>query len=106
MREQTGEGLPELQLPEPSSIQVLWRVRPLSITPQKQHAEQAISMFKEIKAENELALACSGLGPYHKQQRNVEQARKCLTDALKIFERLGTLIEPDKVRKELAELPE
>jgi len=26
--------------------------------------------------------------------------------SLEIFERLGTLIEPDKVRKELAELPE
>ena len=29
-----------------------------------------------------------------------------LTKALEIFERLGTLLEPDKVRKELAELPE
>jgi len=29
-----------------------------------------------------------------------------LTDALEIFERLGTLIEPDKVREELAGLPE
>ncbi len=26
--------------------------------------------------------------------------------ALEIFERLGTLIEPDKVRKELADLPQ
>jgi hypothetical protein len=26
--------------------------------------------------------------------------------ALKIFERLGTLLEPNKVREELAELPE
>ena len=29
-----------------------------------------------------------------------------LTQALEIFERLGTLIEPDKVRKELAGLPQ
>jgi hypothetical protein len=28
-----------------------------------------------------------------------------LTQALEIFERLGTLIEPDKVQKELGELP-
>ena len=27
------------------------------------------------------------------------------SDALEIFERLGTLLDPDKVRKELAELP-
>ena len=46
------------------------------------------------------------MGRYHKQQGNVEEARKYLTKALEIFERLGTLIEPDKVREELAELPE
>ena len=34
------------------------------------------------------------------------EARRYLTDALEIFERLGTLLEPDKVRKELAELPD
>jgi len=34
------------------------------------------------------------------------EARRYLTDALEIFERLGTLLEPDKVRKELAELPQ
>ena len=32
------------------------------------------------------------------------EARRYLTDALEIFERLGTLLEPDKVRKELAAL--
>ena len=41
------------------------------------------------------------MGRYHKQQGNTKQARKYLTDALEIFERLGTLIEPDKVREEL-----
>ena len=41
----------------------------------------------------------------HKQQGNKEQAREYLTKALDIFARLGTLIESDKVRKELAELP-
>jgi tetratricopeptide (TPR) repeat protein len=69
------------------------------------HFEQAISIFQEIKAENELALAYSGMGRYHKQQGNTEQAREYLTRALEIFERLGTLIEPDKVRKELVDLP-
>jgi hypothetical protein len=33
------------------------------------------------------------------------QAREYLTRALAIFERLGTLGEPDKVRQVLAELP-
>jgi len=67
--------------------------------------EQAILIFQEIKAENELALAYSGMGRYHKKQGNTEQAREYLTKALEIFERLGTLIEPDKVREELADLP-
>jgi len=68
--------------------------------------DQAISIFQETKAENELALAYSGMGRYHKQQGKTEQAREYLTKALEIFERLGTLIEPDRMRNELAELPQ
>jgi len=68
------------------------------------HFEKAISIYKEIKAQNELALAYSGMGRLHKQKEDTEEARKYLTKALEIFERLGTLIEPDKVREELAEL--
>jgi len=69
------------------------------------HFEKAISIFKEIKAPNELALAYSGMGRLHKLRGEHAEARRYLTDALEIFERLGTLLEPDKVRKELAELP-
>ena len=69
------------------------------------HFEKAISIFQEIKAENELALAYSGMGRLHKQQGNNEQAREYLTKALDILERLGTLLEPDKVKQELAALP-
>ena len=65
------------------------------------HFEKSITVLREIKAENELALAYSGFGRLHKQQGNIEQAREYLEKALEIFERLGTLIEPDKVRKEL-----
>jgi flagellin-specific chaperone FliS len=63
-------------------------------------------VLREIKAENELALAYAGYGRLHKHQDKVGQAREYLTKALEIFERLGTLLEPDKVREELAELPE
>jgi predicted ATPase len=70
------------------------------------HFEKAISIFREIKAESQAALAYSGMGRYHKQQGDTEQARRYLAKALEIFERLGTLIEPDKVRAELAELPQ
>ncbi len=71
----------------------------------ERYFEKAIPIFKEIKADNFLALAYSGMGRYQKKQGNMEQARKYLTDALEIFERLGTVIEPDKVKKQLAELP-
>jgi tetratricopeptide (TPR) repeat protein len=70
------------------------------------HFEKAISIFQDIKAENELALAYSGMGRFHKVQGNTEEAREYLSNALKIFERLGTLIEPDKVREEMSDLPE
>jgi len=68
------------------------------------HLEKSIALFREIKAENELAKALAGLGRYHKQQGNMVQSRHYLTEALEIFERLGTLLEPEKVRKELAAL--
>jgi tetratricopeptide (TPR) repeat protein len=70
------------------------------------HFEKSIAVFREIKAENELALAYAGHGRLHQKQGQVAQARQYLTKALEIFERLDTLIETDKVREELAGLPE
>jgi len=67
--------------------------------------EKSIAVLQEIKAENELALAYAGYGRLHKQQGHNAKAQDYLTKALEIFERLGTLIEPDKVREELAKLP-
>jgi tetratricopeptide (TPR) repeat protein len=69
------------------------------------HFERAIEISREIKAENDLALAYSGMGRLHKLRGDYAEAKRYLTQALEIFERLGTLIEPEKVRKELAELP-
>ena len=70
------------------------------------HFERSIAVLQEIKAENELALTYVSYGRFHKQQSQIAQAREYLMKALKIFERLGTLIEPDRVREELAGLPE
>jgi class 3 adenylate cyclase/tetratricopeptide (TPR) repeat protein len=69
------------------------------------HFEKSIAVLQEIKAENELALAYAGYGRFHKQQGQIAKARDYLTKALEIFEGLGTLSEPDKVREELAKLP-
>ena len=70
------------------------------------HFEKSIAIFQEIKAENELAMAYAGYGRLHKKQGEIARAQEYLTKALKIFERLGTLTEPDKVREELAGLRE
>ena len=70
------------------------------------HFNKNIAVLKEIKAENELAMAYAGYGRFHKQQGNIAEAREYLTNSLEIFERLGTLIQPDMVREELAGLPE
>ena len=69
------------------------------------HFEKSIAILREIKAENELALAYAGYGRLQNQQGKVGQAREYITKALEIFEQLGTLIEPDKIREELAKLP-
>jgi tetratricopeptide (TPR) repeat protein len=69
------------------------------------HFEQSIAILQQIKAKNELALAYAGYGRLRHQQGHDEQAREYLTRSLEIFERLGTLGEPDKVRQALAELP-
>ena len=79
------------------------KTNPAQATP---HFDKSIAVFREIKAENELALAFSGYGRYHKQKGQIAQAQEYLTKALEIFERLGTLNEPDKVREELATLKE
>jgi tetratricopeptide (TPR) repeat protein len=68
------------------------------------HFEKSIAVLREIQAENELALAYAAYGRLHKQQGDFTAARTYLTQALEIFERLGTLGEPEKVRQTLAAL--
>jgi len=70
------------------------------------HFDKSVSICMKIGAENVLALAYAGYGRLHKHQSNFIEARKYYEKALEIFERLGTLIEPEKVRQELDELPE
>jgi len=51
-----------------------------------------------------LAKTYAALGRLSKKQGDIMQARAYLTNALDIFDRLGTLIDPDKVKAELAGL--
>ena len=61
--------------------------------------------IKDTKGSNEVGLAYSSMGRLHELRGEYVEACRSPGDALEIFERLGTLIEPDRVRKELAELP-
>lgn len=70
------------------------------------HFEKSIGLCQQIKTENELAMAYAGYGRFYREQGNISQAREYLIKAHGIFERLGTLIEPDKVKEELGELSE
>jgi class 3 adenylate cyclase/tetratricopeptide (TPR) repeat protein len=70
------------------------------------HFEKSIAIFKEIKAENELALAYACYGRLNKQKGQFAQAREYLSKALEIFERLKTPSEQEKIKEILAELPE
>ena len=69
------------------------------------HFLQSIAMLDAVDAHNDLALAYSGLGRLRTNQGRIVEAREHLTRALGIFERLGTLNEPDRVRLELNTLP-
>jgi class 3 adenylate cyclase/tetratricopeptide (TPR) repeat protein len=69
------------------------------------HFERSIAVLSEIRAEPELALALAGYGRLHTQLGEIAEARECFTRALALFEALGTPGEPDRVRRELAELP-
>ena len=98
-------------LAEPTEAPPIDYAHPLSLQPQHQHRQSVEYLDranqKAIKLNAlEEATAYAGYGRFHKLQGNIPEARKYLADALEIFERLGTLIQPDKVREELAGLPE
>jgi tetratricopeptide (TPR) repeat protein len=62
------------------------------------HFERSIAILQQIGAENELALTYAGYGQFYQQQGDLAQARAYLMRALAIFEHLGTLREPDRIR--------
>ena len=55
--------------------------------------KRSLSIFKEIKAENEMAMALMDYGRLCKAQCNEVAANKCFNTALGIYKRLGTIIK-------------
>ncbi len=76
-----------------------------SLKEAEDHLGQGLAILDSIGAENEAALARAALGRLRMKQRRWTHARRDLSEALATFERLGTLIEPDRVRQDLAALP-
>jgi tetratricopeptide (TPR) repeat protein len=68
------------------------------------YVEKAIDVLASIGAENDLALAYAGRGRLRLRRGEPGPAQSDLARALALFERLGTLGEPDRVRAELASL--
>ena len=68
------------------------------------HLEKSIAAFERLGAHNELALAWASYGQLLDKLGDRARAHEYLTRAIQGFERLGTLIEPDRVRRMLAEL--
>jgi predicted ATPase/class 3 adenylate cyclase len=69
------------------------------------HFEKSINVLEGIKAESILPLSYAGYGRCHQKQGNMIEAHKYLAKALEMLDRLGTLIEPERIRNELVELP-
>jgi tetratricopeptide (TPR) repeat protein len=80
----------------------------IKTTPDKaeDHFDKSLGIYTMIGAENDLALAYAGYGRLHRHKGDIAAAREYFEKALRIFDRLGTLIEPEKVREILAKLPE
>jgi len=86
--------------------EVTWQAdpTPAGMTEAAAHFERGIAVLTESGAENELALARTGYGRLCHHLGRTDEARDHLTWALRTFERLGTLREPDRVREALREL--
>ena len=78
----------------------------IKTTPDKaeDHFDKSLGIYTMIGAENDLALAYAGYGRLHRHKGDIAAAREYFEKALRIFDRLGTLFEPDKVKKELSEI--
>jgi predicted ATPase len=68
------------------------------------HVDRAVEVLQAIDAENDLALAYATRGRIAWRHGALPAARADLARSLAILERLGTVAEPDRVRRDLAAL--
>jgi len=70
----------------------------------KKNIEESIKILKKVGANSELAKGYFSLGKLCMAKGERVKAKKYVTQALKLFEKLGTLHEPEKVREVLKNL--
>jgi class 3 adenylate cyclase/tetratricopeptide (TPR) repeat protein len=63
------------------------------------HFEESFSLLSGTKAENELALAYAGYSRFLKARRRSGEAADYLRRATQIFDRLGTMVEPERLEQ-------
>jgi tetratricopeptide (TPR) repeat protein len=68
------------------------------------HFNRAIEVSKEIGAKGPLGLAYLDLGMFYKAKKETDQARACLTEAIRIFEQNGAEIYLKQAKEALASL--
>jgi predicted ATPase/class 3 adenylate cyclase len=66
--------------------------------------KRSIGIFKELKAENEMAMAMIGYGWLCKSQNNDSLAHDIFQQALEIFNRLGTKFDENEIKKAVGPL--
>ena len=68
------------------------------------HFNKAIEVAKEIGAKALQGLACLNLGLLHKAKKRTEQARKCMTEAVQLFEQCEAETSLKQAKEALASL--
>jgi tetratricopeptide (TPR) repeat protein len=66
--------------------------------------DRSLALQEQTCAQPELALTCASYGRLHRRRGSLDEARRYLDQALTISDRLGLLIDPPKLRTELAQL--
>ena len=68
------------------------------------HFNRAIEVSKKIGATGLLGLAYLDLGMFYKSKKETDQARACLSEAIRIFEENGAEIYLTQAKEALASL--
>ena len=81
-------------------ISVFWLKNvPLASKKAVDHFNRAIEVLKEIGAKGPLGMAYLDLGMFYKSKKETDQARACLTEAIRIFEQNGAETGPSNSRE-------